>query len=193
MQVLLVTSALAAILAFHNAASRYLFALGREGAMPRALAVTHARHRSPWVAGVVMAIVSAVVCAGFALAGMDPYADLFILVNTPGTIGIVALQILAGVAVIGFFRRDARGEGPWATTIAPALAVVGLAAMMVFVLRNLSLLTARDQTVNVLLVATVAMVFLAGLGVAAWMRRARPQAYARLATTRVEGEDPAAS
>ena len=112
MRVLIVTSSLAAILAFHNATSRYLFALGRERVLPRALATTHGVHRSPWVAGAVMGVVSGIAVAAFALAGLDPYNDLFVLANAPGMIGIMVLQALAAAAVIGFFRRDRRGLGP---------------------------------------------------------------------------------
>ena len=45
--VLMGTSLLAASLAVHNAASRYLFALAREGVAPGAFSVYHPRHLSP--------------------------------------------------------------------------------------------------------------------------------------------------
>src|SRR5688572_10063243 len=99
MRVLIITSALAAILAFHNATSRYLFALGRERVLPRGLGTTHRVHHSPWVAGAVMGVASAAVVGTFAILGRDPYNDLFILTNSPGVIGIMVLQALAAAAV----------------------------------------------------------------------------------------------
>ena len=49
--VLVVTSSFAAVLAFHNAASRYFYALARDGFMPAPLGRTHPRFGSPYVAG----------------------------------------------------------------------------------------------------------------------------------------------
>ncbi len=51
MNVLLLGSAFAALLALHNVANRYFYAMGREGLLPRHLAVTHAKRHSPWLAG----------------------------------------------------------------------------------------------------------------------------------------------
>ena len=48
--VLFCTSVLASALALHNAASRYLFALGRERVVPARLGRYHPRHQSPYVA-----------------------------------------------------------------------------------------------------------------------------------------------
>ena len=48
--VLFCTSVLASALALHNAASRYLFALGREHVVPAPLGRYHPRHQSPYVA-----------------------------------------------------------------------------------------------------------------------------------------------
>ena len=54
MAVLLCTSLLASYVALHNAASRYLFALGREGVAPKRVGVYHPRHLSPHVASLVI-------------------------------------------------------------------------------------------------------------------------------------------
>src|SRR2546423_419391 len=47
MNILLLTSLFASLLAFHNAVARYLYALGRQGVAPAALARTHRKHGSP--------------------------------------------------------------------------------------------------------------------------------------------------
>ena len=51
MRVLIITSAFAATLAFHNAAARSFYALGRERVLPAALGRTHLTTHSPWVGG----------------------------------------------------------------------------------------------------------------------------------------------
>jgi hypothetical protein len=122
----------------------------------------------------------------FALAGRDPYNDLFIIVNSPGVIGIMALQALAAASVIGFFRRDRRGLGAWPTLVAPLLGMTGLVVMIWLVLRNFELLTARGTTTNWLLVGLAASVLLAGVAVALRLRARRPEIYAGLASEAVE-------
>jgi amino acid transporter len=56
--VLYFTSLFACILAFHNVASRYVFALSQRGVLPESLSHAHSRHASPhqaslWISGVV--------------------------------------------------------------------------------------------------------------------------------------------
>ena len=128
----------------------------------------------------------ALVVAGFALTGRDPYDDLFVLVDAPGIIGIMALQALAAASVIGFFRHDRRGHGAWPTLIAPALGMTGLAVMIWLVLRNFELLTARGATTNLLLVGSAVAVFLAGVAMALRLRSRRRDVYDALATTRAD-------
>jgi amino acid transporter len=47
MSLLFISSVFAALLAFHNAVARYLYALGREGLVPAQLGRTHTKHLSP--------------------------------------------------------------------------------------------------------------------------------------------------
>ncbi|HEY7175749.1 MAG TPA: APC family permease, partial [Micromonosporaceae bacterium] len=67
MGVLLCTSVLASMLAVHNAASRYLFALGRERVLPRALGAYHGRYTSPHVGSVTITAITVVVVGAFAV------------------------------------------------------------------------------------------------------------------------------
>ena len=53
-QVLIITGSFACSLAFWNTANRYLFSMGREGILPRVLGRTHATHKSPFVAAVIV-------------------------------------------------------------------------------------------------------------------------------------------
>jgi amino acid transporter len=47
MSLLFISSVFAALLAFHNAVARYLYALGREGLVPERLGRTHASTSVP--------------------------------------------------------------------------------------------------------------------------------------------------
>jgi len=71
MAVLLCTSVLASMLAVHNAASRYLFALGRERVLPRGLGAYHGRHLSPHLGSLTITasgIANAVALSGTGVA-----------------------------------------------------------------------------------------------------------------------------
>ncbi|MFJ5725381.1 APC family permease [Streptomyces sp. NPDC093149] len=181
MHVLIVTSVLASLLAFHNAINRYGLALAEEGVLPAALGRVHPRHRSPYVAGVAQSVLGAVIVIGFAAAGADPYAQLLLWVNTPGMIGLMALQLLAAIAVPLYFRRFDHGEGRLRTVVAPVVATVLLAAAIVLVTDNVDLFSGASTGVNVVLVSLVPAVFLIGLGLAYRLKRTRPEVYARFA------------
>jgi amino acid transporter len=106
MLVLLLTSLFAALLAFHNAISRYLFALGRQGMAPGVLGRTHVRHTSPHVGSLTQTASAFGVVAVFALAGSDPVLQLFTWMSGLATVSILLLMVLTSVAVLAFFARS---------------------------------------------------------------------------------------
>ncbi|MFI8422893.1 APC family permease [Streptomyces sp. NPDC085479] len=192
MHVLIVTSVLASLLAFHNAINRYTLALAEEGVLPKALGRIHPRHRSPYLAGAAQTVLGAVVVLAFALAGADPYQQLLLWVNTPGMLGLMVLQLLAALAVPCFFRKTPHQEGVWRTLVAPVAAFVLLAGAILLVTANIELFTAASTTVNTVLVALVPAVFVLGLLLARRLRRTRPEVYARFAAEPTpQGETPA--
>ena len=56
LQLLIVTSSFACAMAFYNTGARYLFALAREGVLPKALGRTHAKRHGPVIAAMVVII-----------------------------------------------------------------------------------------------------------------------------------------
>ena len=189
MRVLIVTSLLAALLAFHNAITRYCYALSSEGVFSKKLGSIHPRHHSPYIAGFTQSILAAVVVAGFALAHADPYTKLLLWVDSPGVIGIIILQSFAAAAVFAFFWRDRRGESAIRTLIAPAVASVLLAGAAVLTILKIGLLTGAGPAVNVTLIATIPVVFIGGVAYALWLRRSKPDIYQRIATTDIDTEE----
>ncbi|WP_455356314.1 APC family permease [Streptomyces sp. SYSU K217416] len=181
MHIFIVTSVLASLLAFHNAINRYGLALAEEGVLPPVLGKVHPRHRSPYVAGLAQTVLGLAVVLGFAAAGADPYTQLLLWVNTPGGIGLMALQLLAAIAIPFYFRRIRHQEGVLRTVVAPVAAAVLLAAAIVLVVSKVGLFTGASTTVNTVLVALVPAVFLLGLALAFRLRRRRPEVYANFA------------
>lgn len=170
MQLLLVTSLFGGCLAMHNACSRYLLALGQARILPKELAKTSTVTGTPSVAGIAQAVLVGALIGVFAMTTADPYTQVVPWTCSPTVVAVLALQVLVSIAVIRFFWRGARGEGLWHRLIAPALAAVGLAAVLVYVLMNLSYATRLSAAQNLILVAPLLAVFIAGLLRGRWLR-----------------------
>ncbi len=173
MQILLLTSLFAALLAFHNAISRYLYALGRQGAAPERLARTHPRHGSPYIASITQSISAVVVLAVFALLGADPVLVLFTWMSGMATVSILCLMVLTALAIIVFFARHRVDTRAWNTRIAPVLGLLGLLGILVLVIANFTTLISGSGVLAAVLLAVVVVSFLVGLVVAAIRRPSR--------------------
>ena len=172
MLVLLLTSLFAALLAFHNAISRYLFALGRQGMAPDVLSRTHVRHASPHVGSLAQTGTAFVVVAVFAVAGSDPVLQLFTWMSGLATVSILLLMVLTSVAVLAFFARSRVDRRAWHTRVAPALGTLGLLGVVGLVLANFTTLISGDAVLAIVLLAVIAAAFALGV-VVALVRRPR--------------------
>ncbi|WP_405741439.1 APC family permease [Streptomyces sp. NBC_01525] len=189
MHIFIVTSIVASQLAFHNAINRYALSLAQEGVLPAALGRVHPRNRSPYVAGAVQSGLAVLVVAGFAVAGADPYQQLLLWMNTPGMLGLLALQALTAAAVPLFFRRFTHGEGAWRTRVAPIAAAVLMTGALGLVISKIDLMTAAPLATNTVLVLLVPAAFLLGLVLARRVRRSRPAVYAGFAAEPAEADE----
>ena len=188
MYILIVTSVYAAQLAFHNAINRYVFGMAESGALPRMFARTN-RSGSPAFAGAVQSLLAMTVVVVFAVAGLDPFQDLLIKVNTPGVIGIIVLQGLAAAAAVAFFLRR-KGIARRTFLIASSvIAAVLMASVVYVVIRHLDVLTSAPKEINDALVAVVPAVLVLGLVGGLVLRRVRPKTIALLAHDDNEGDN----
>ncbi|EJC82857.1 amino acid transporter [Rhizobium leguminosarum bv. trifolii WSM2297] len=180
MNVLLITSLFACVLSFHNTINRYFFALGREGIVASVLGTVHAKHGSPYVAGLFQSAIAAAILAGFVIGNQDPYAVVFSWMAALGTIGILAVQVLVCAAIIVFFRKTDNGLSGWKTLIAPLLSLVGLLGALGLVSANLSLLSGSESLIVSSFPYLIALVGLLGAAFAVWLKSNRPVLYASL-------------
>lgn len=125
MSILVLSSLFAGLLAFQNAAGRYLFALGRGGALPRPLSLVNKRG-APSAASLVTSAFTGVVIIIFAIFQLDPVLNLFYWFSGLAVVAIVLIEILVCIAVIVYFRRNRGSENLFQTVIAPVLAATGL-------------------------------------------------------------------
>lgn len=125
MSVLVLSSLFAGLLAFQNAASRYVFAMSRGGVFPAALGRVN-RRGAPQGASLVVSVITGLVMVVFALFSLDPVLTLFFWFSGLAVVAIVLIEILVCIAVIVYFRRNRGSENVFQTTIAPVLAALGL-------------------------------------------------------------------
>ncbi len=184
--VLLCTSVLAGLQALHNASSRYLFALGREKVLPSRLGDYHPQHLSPHIASIVVTVIASIVTAIFIIGGWDPYVVMAATLIGVGTLGIIALQATASLAVVTFFWR--RGDRDlWRCVIAPMIGFVGLTTAFFMALSHYPVLTgSTDPLINSTPIVLFAVAF-AGVVMALQLRRRNPATYAALAQSQRRG------
>ncbi len=189
MQVLLCTSLFAATLALHSAAGRYAQVLAEDAVLPRGLGAVHHKYGSPHRASAVQTSLCAAAVAGFAAAGLDPYTTMTTGMLGLGTLGIVLLQALAALSVLGMGRSGAAAPW-WQRTAAPALAFLGLAATFWLAVADFDLLTGVRSGVVAALPWLLLPVAAGGIGFALWLRSARPQRYRALAAGHLAAAPP---
>lgn len=125
MKILVLSSLFAGLLAFQNAASRYFFAMGRAGVMPKKLAMTNDAG-APEMASIVTSVIAGFVILIFAAGGLDPYIKLFSWMSGISIIAIVAMEILVSLAVLPYCSKQPGGN-LWKTNVAPVASIVLLA------------------------------------------------------------------
>ena len=178
MEVLLLVSLFAAMLAFHNSATRYLYALGRARVLPFALARTRSSG-APQLAGIVQAGFAAIVAGIFALAGLDPILNLVPAMLGFGTLAVIVLQALAALSIVVFFRRvgDRRW---WSTLVAPGIGFLALSVIVVLAVANFDIVAGSSEPAIRLMPLLLVLAVIGGLGYAAYLRRRKPAVYAGL-------------
>jgi amino acid transporter len=143
---LIVIGSFACGLAFHNAASRYLYAIGRElPATKNTLGATHATHKTPHVASMVQSGITLVLTLLFFFLttnGDDPTRGAYLyqygLLAILGTMAILIVQAITSLAVIWYFHVKKVNPGNILITgIIPALGGIGMLYVVWLLLDNI--------------------------------------------------------
>ena len=173
--ILLCTSMLATYIAIHAAASRYVYALAREGLLPRSLARFNEAKNVPVAATICISAATVICLTGIASTRTDPYAAIIPVLIGMGTLGIIALQAAAAIAIVFYVARRRREAGS-IVLIASLCAAAGLT-----VCTNFTLLSTVSTPFVAWLPILYPLTLAAGLSFCLWLRKARPQRYAELA------------
>ncbi|XVQ06860.1 hypothetical protein ACQP1W_29955 [Spirillospora sp. CA-255316] len=139
---LLITGSYACGMAFHNCASRYIYAIGREDLIPgmgRTIGATHRKHGSPYIAGFVQTTIATLIVLAFFLTDRDPYAHLFALMAILGTTAILIVQALAAFACISYFhlhKKHPTSAHWFRTFLAPLIGGLGMLYVIWLLIEN---------------------------------------------------------
>ncbi len=163
-----------------TAASRTLFAMGREGVLPRQFAHTHARFKTPVNAVLAVAAIATVMALliGYPFSDAafgNPFSNYYFWATT-GTLLIIVVYIMICIGGIVFFHRtrDTRRWNPLVHVLVPVIGAIVFAA---------ALYGSVHPTPPGILKWTpyLAIVWLAiGVGVLLWLRSRRPDAVGRI-------------
>jgi len=178
MMILLLVSLFAAMLAFHNSATRYLYSLGRARVLPNVLSRTR-KNGTPQVAGIVQALFAAIVAGLFALANLDPIGSLVPSMIGFGTLCVLVLQALAALAIVVHFRR-AHDPRWWTTFIAPGIGFLALTGIVTMAILNFNIVAGSDALIVNLLPLLLVVAVVGGIGFGTYLRSRKPTVYAGL-------------
>ncbi|MBW6437384.1 APC family permease [Actinoplanes hulinensis] len=176
---LFLTSLIAAMISFHNIISRYIFSLGREGVLPRVFGKTVPGTGAPKNGSLAQSAVGLAVIVVYAVMGWDPLVQLFFWGGTGGGLGVLLLVTLTAFAVIGFFARHPEGEDVLHRVIAPVIGAVLLLVMSYLAIDNIANLLGVEpgSTPALVVPLSFAVLFVAGILWALYLRTARPLVY----------------
>jgi amino acid transporter len=187
--VLLITSTFACVLAFHNVIARYQFSMARAGVLPTPLGRVHRSHGSPHTSSLVQTVCAAILI--LASMGLDPVLTLLTWGGGVATLAIVVLMTLTSIAALVYFARHRVDRNVWRTIVAPSLGLLGLLGATVLMVGYLPFQLGDLNSDGVPVFGTLTWIWIGvlllfpalGLVQALIMRRTRPEQYAKILDT----------
>ena len=185
---LFVTSLIAALVAFHNAAARYFFSLGRSRVLPKRFAASSTKG-APIAGSLTQTLLAVVVIAGFAVAGngsdmgeLVPVLPLFTWLTNAAAFGLVFLLAVVSVSIMVWLNKQEKNYSLFTRVIAPLVSACGLVAVFVLVLMNFPLMIG-DTGPDALVWVMPGIIIASGLVGLAWgeyLKHRKPHIYASL-------------
>jgi amino acid transporter len=207
-KVLLVLGSFACAMAFHNAASRYIYAIGREAPWARVrdtVGSAHRVHHSPAVASWIQSGITALLMVLFffftAVSVPDaagklvdtpalvPYVNAYGLLALIGTAMILIVQTICSAAVIWYFAvKKVHPGNPLWTVVAPAIGGLGMlyALYLLWTNRAFAAGYGSDSLVFTLMPVYIVVTLVLGFGYTLWLRRAHPSTFQEVGRTVLE-------
>ncbi len=180
-RVLFMVSIYAGLLAFHNAAARYFYAIGRDGLLHSLLGTTHRVHQSPHMGSALQSLIAAVVVLIFAAMDADPILQLFAWFSNLATLCVILLMAMTSVSVCVYFHRHPELDvGLWRGRILPIFSSLALLMVLILAVVHFDVLTGASQLLSYALCAVIPAALLGGIFLAARLRKVSPQRFLAL-------------
>lgn len=180
-RVLFMVSIYAGLLAFHNSAARYFYAIGRDGLLHRMLGTTHRIHQSPHMGSALQSLIAAVVVLIFAAMDADPILQLFAWFSSLATLCLILLMALTSAAVFAYFWRHPEIPlGLLRGRILPAFSCLALLFVLAIAVIHFDVLTGSSKALSYALCAVIPVALIAGVLLAARLRRISPERFQAL-------------
>lgn len=176
---LLLTSSFAACLAIQNVASRYMYALGRDGVLFKKLGAVNRKHGSPMIASAVCGVIMLIVLLIPIFVGLDSTGSYTILTGIGGYC-MVGIWAATSVAIFVYFRRNKTSEvNTWRGAIAPALASICLTIAFVLATMFIGDLVG-SVAVGIATAIGIVVIAIVGAIVGTQLKRKRPAAFEQI-------------
>jgi len=207
-KLLVVIGSFACAMAFHNAAARYLYAMGREGAWPwmrNSVGKVNAKHGSPAFASFTQSAITLILCLAFlwgtnvymadskgtmvAQPDLIPYVNVYGLLSIIGTAMILIVMVITSLAVISFFWFKRVHKGNVITTLlCPIVGAIGMLYVIFLLWQNKDFAAgaAADSLVFKLTPYYVLAAIVVGVVYALYVRAKKPDVYAEIGRTTLQ-------
>jgi amino acid transporter len=207
-KILVVIGSFACAMAFHNAASRYLYAMGRESVSPfvrNSLGHVNHKHGSPAIASFVQSGITVLLCVLFLLftnvyvpdangnpvatPDLIPYVNVYGLLALIGTAMVLIVQTITSFAVIWFFWVKKMHKSNFLVTlVAPLIGAAGMIYALYLLWSNRSFAAglAADSLVFQWMPYYVVGLFAIGVIYALYVRAKAPDIFAEIGRTTIE-------
>jgi len=180
-RVLFMVSIYAGLLAFHNAAARYFYAIGRDGLLHSLLGTTHRVHQSPHMGSALQSLIAAVVVLIFAAMDADPILQLFAWFSNLATLCVILLMAMTSISVCVYFHRHPElNVGLWRGRILPIFSSLALLMVLILAVVHFDVLTGASQLLSYALCAVIPAALLGGIFLAVRLRKVSPQRFLAL-------------
>lgn len=184
--VLLMTSILASMLSIQNIAARYSFSLAVDHVLPRLLARVHPKHRSPHASALAVGLLWAAATVILSVLSVPP-ENIYPVASGSGTFSVLLLLFITSVAIFVFFaRRGSQGDtAPWVVLVASAISAAFFGGVTFLAIKNFSALIEGSVVLTVIFMTFTFALFVGGFVYAIYLRRRKPDVYARLGRQKV--------
>jgi amino acid transporter len=194
-KVLIVTSSFACATAFYNTSARYAFSMARERLLPSKFSETHNEHGTPHYASMLVTVLTLLWIVGFTAADSSDSAALLKLgtyVPLVGVLGILFVQALTSAAIVRYFLTEARdGFHWWRTLAAPIIGGAAMIGACWLLIANRAALSGAGGVLFIKVIPwAVLAVFLIGVGIGLYYRRADAERHRSIGRLVLEDPSP---